>query len=91
MLVSNAAVSCWLNANVSVGQLVNSMAAANQEISPALQSLAMKDQKFKKGQTRQKKGSIQGPAGAKRRVNQLSSLFSSHILRAEHSLAHRTH
>ena len=51
----------------SAGLLVNSMAAANQEISAELQALAMKDPRFKKGQTRAKGGGAP-PGGGKRRV-----------------------
>lgn len=46
------------------------MSAANQEISPELQALAMKDPRFKKGQTRAKGGgTLVYKAGAKRRVS----------------------
>ena len=49
------------------GLLVNSMAAANQEISAELQGLAMKDPRFRKGQTRTKGGTV-ALSGGKRRV-----------------------
>lgn len=44
------------------------MVAANQEISTALQALAMKDPRFRKGQSRNKAGGKFSAAGAKRRV-----------------------
>ena len=54
-----------------VGLLLNSMAAANQEITPELQALAMKDPRFSKGQTRSK-GGKGNPGGGKRRVRMSS-------------------
>jgi len=56
------------------GLLLNSMAAANQEISPELQALAMKDSRFSKGQTRSKGGAAKPPGGGKRRVRLALSL-----------------
>lgn len=58
--------------DLNAGLLVNSMAAANQEISPELQALAMKDARFKKGQTRSKGGGAM-PGGGKRRVRIFAS------------------
>lgn len=52
------------------------MLAANQEVPQALQNLAMKDQKYRKGQTRQIKGTIQPPTGAKRRVRFYIHVFT---------------
>lgn len=46
---------------------MNSMAAVNQETTAELQALAMKDPRFRKGQTRSKGGGAL-PSGAKRRV-----------------------
>lgn len=60
------------------GLLVNSMVAANQEITPELQSLAMKDPRFKKGQTRSKGGS-HPPGGGKRRVGPVSAHLDVNI------------
>lgn len=54
---------------------MNSMAAANQEISADLQGLAMKDPRFRKGQTRTKGGSA-APSGGKRRVSLPSHLHA---------------
>ena len=67
-----------------LGLLVDSMSAANQEISPELQSLAMKDLRFKKGQTRNKGGvSLPGRAGGKQRVSLSPSLLQVSVYRSE--------
>ena len=47
-------------------RLVGSLTAANQEISPELSKLAMKDGRFRKGTTRQRGGRGAG-AGERRR------------------------
>ena len=51
-----------------VGLLVTCMAAAEQEIPPALQALALKDPRFRKTQTRNKAGGVFSASGSKRRV-----------------------
>jgi hypothetical protein len=69
----------WVrNTGCPAGLLVNSMAAANQEISAELQGLAMKDSRYSKGQTRSKGGAANPSGGGKRRV---SSLISSPLER----------
>ncbi len=57
------------------------MVAANQEISPALQALAMKDPRFRKGQSRNKAGGKFSAAGAKRRVSHMKSFKTYNTLR----------
>lgn len=51
------------------------MTAANQEISAELQLLAMKESRFRKGQTRVKGGSAPS-GGGKRRVRLSACIFS---------------
>ena len=61
---------------------MNSMAAANQEITAALQDLAMRDAGFRKGQMRNKAGGKFSASGNKRRVRPCCSASEQGHLRS---------